>query len=117
MISLKNILLKNSKVIGIKKYVINVKRYLVKFIYKFLVIGIIGNKYDLIEEEQVKQQEVEKFAQEINGIYGFTSAKDGTGIKDIIEKGFEMFVEKHSDTNKSKDNIILTETSKQSSCC
>ena len=82
---------------------INVKKHLVKYIYKFLVVGIIGNKYDLIEEEQVKQQEVEKFAQEINGIYGFTSAKDGTGIKDIIEKGFEMFVEKHSDTNKSKD--------------
>lgn len=96
---------------------INVKRYLVKFIYKFLVIGIIGNKYDLIEKEEVKEEEVEKFAKEINGIYGFTSAKDGTGIKDIIEKGFEKFVEKYSDTNKTKDNIILVQTSNQFSCC
>ena len=96
---------------------INVKRYLVKYIYKLLVIGIIGNKYDLIEQEQVEEQEVEKFAKEINGIYGFTSAKNGTGIKDIIEKGFKMFVEKHSDTNKSKDNIILEQASKKSSCC
>lgn len=47
---------------------------------KGVIVVIVGNKYDLAEKRRVEEEDVKAFANEVKGLYAFTSAKDNTGI-------------------------------------
>ena len=51
-----------------------------------IVLGLIGNKSDLFEEEQVKEEEAKEFAQSIGAFFMLTSAKHGTGIHEAFKQ-------------------------------
>ena len=47
-------------------------------------IAIAANKSDMVEQEAVHLSEGKKFAEDHNAIFKMTSAKDGTGIRDLF---------------------------------
>ena len=51
-----------------------------------IVLGVAGNKCDLYESEDVKEEEARKFAEEIGAIFKLTSAQNNTGINDLFKE-------------------------------
>ena len=47
-------------------------------------IAIVGNKFDLYENEQVSEEEGKKFAESIGAIFQLTSALDSYGVDDLF---------------------------------
>ena len=58
------------------------------------VIGIAGNKFDLIEEEKVREEEVREYASEIGASFRFTSALNNNGIDELFKELVEKYIEK-----------------------
>ena len=59
-----------------------------------IVIGIAGNKFDLIEEEKVSEEEVREYAREIGASFRFTSALNNNGIDESFKELVEKYIEK-----------------------
>jgi small GTP-binding protein len=59
-----------------------------------IVIGIAGNKFDLIEEEKVREEEVREYAREIGASFRFTSALNNNGIDELFKELVEKYIEK-----------------------
>ena len=61
-----------------------------KYGEKYQVIGVVGSKSDLFEEEAVPEDEGRAFAEKIGGIFNLVSAKTGDGInllfKNLVAK-------------------------------
>ena len=51
---------------------------------KLKIVALVGNKLDKYLEEEVKEDEARKFADEIKAIYKRTSAMEGTNIEDLF---------------------------------
>ena len=49
------------------------------------MIAILGNKMDLIEQEQVAYEDAKEYAQSIDAIFFYTSAKYDNNIKELFE--------------------------------
>ena len=49
-----------------------------------IVIGVAGNKSDLYENEEVKEDEAREWAKEIGAVFELTSAQNHTGINDLF---------------------------------
>ena len=49
-----------------------------------IVIGVAGNKSDLYENEEVKEEEAREWAKEIGAVFELTSAQNNTGINDLF---------------------------------
>ena len=49
-----------------------------------IVIGVAGNKCDLYENEEVKEDEAREWAKEIGAVFELTSAQNNTGINDLF---------------------------------
>ena len=61
---------------------------------KNAVLGIIGNKSDLFEDEEVKEEEAKAFAESIGAFFMLTSAKLGTGIHEALKEAAEKIDER-----------------------
>ena len=60
-----------------------------------IIIGIIGNKKDLYEEEEVNEKEAIKKAEELGVIFGLTSAlEDDTGFDEIMQSLVKQYITK-----------------------
>ena len=57
-----------------------------------IVIGIIGNKNDLFDKEEVNEEIARDFAQDRGAFYLSTSALSSQGILEIFEKIGEKFL-------------------------
>ena len=82
---------------------------------KDIIIAIAANKSDLYEYEEISNEEVEEFANNINAIYKQTSAKNGTGIKEMFDsigykllspENFEEFLRKTSVIRLKSDSFL-----------
>ena len=71
---------------------------------KDIIIAIVANKYDLYEKRQVPNEEGEAYAKSIKAIFGFTSAKNNTGIKTLFEN-IAMKIKKKKDNKSNETNI------------
>ena len=94
---------------------------------KYQVLGIVGNKCDLFENETVTEEEGRKFAEEKNAEFTLVSAKSGDNINSL----FTNLVNKYLDPSfqekieeikpKNEGNIKVTKKSeknkKKGSCC
>ena len=93
---------------------------------KYSVLGIVGNKSDLFENEAVPEEEARKFAEEKNAEFMVVSAKTGDNVINL----FNVLVNKFLDpsfqeqigeiTQKNEGNIKITnktEKKKKKGCC
>ena len=64
-----------------------------------LIIGVVGNKNDLYEERNVKEEEGQKYAEEIKASFFETSAKDHETIESLFEGICEQFIKKDNKNN------------------
>lgn len=90
-----------------------------------IIIGIAGNKADLIEEEKVDESEVRNFADEIHATFKLTSAKTGSGIDDMLYELGLQFLRVNKDNPNFNYRKAFTldsnhgeqETKKKKECC
>ena len=52
---------------------------------KNVILGIVGNKCDLYDDEAVPEYEARKYAKSINAIYALTSAQNNFGISELFK--------------------------------
>jgi len=71
---------------------------------KDIIIAIVANKYDLYEKRQVSNEEGEAYAKSIKAIFGFTSAKNNTGIKTLF-KNIAMKIKQKKNNKSNETNI------------
>ena len=91
---------------------------------KYIILGVVGNKCDLYEKEEIPEEEAKKFADEINAIFMLISAKTGNNINLLFEKLIDKFLEKKFQKHleeiggKFKETIILNKNDiKKKKCC
>ena len=86
---------------------------------KCTVLGIVGNKCDLYEQEMVTEEEGRKFAEETNALFMLVSAKNGDNIdnlftslvKKYLEPTFQVQVDENSE--KKEGSVKIKKRSKQ----
>ena len=88
---------------------------------------LVGNKADLFEQEQVKEEEAKEYANSINAEYYLTSAKNNIRITDLFVQCGIKFIDpnsndKNNDNNDEKDgnkNFIINsgENKPKNTCC
>ena len=116
--SLNQLFIKDSKIIILvydisKKYSFLELNYWYDFINERLnkknfVLGLVGNKADLFENEEVTEQEGRKYATEISAYFSLLSAKSNkNGIDDFFKEIVTMYLKKNN-----KLRISLNETIK-----
>ena len=87
-----------------------------------IVLGIAGNKSDLFEIEQVKDEEGENYAKKHKAIFKLISAKTN---KEGIDKLFESLLEKYINAKSGNDSFSVTnninlkniQKKKKKKCC
>jgi small GTP-binding protein len=91
---------------------------------KYKIIALVGNKGDLYEVEEVNEEEINSFKDEINGKYFFVSAKNGQGIDKLFKSMAESFLNPEFlvkiDDNESLKSIQLDNhiiKKKKKNCC
>ena len=122
--TINNMFLKNSKIVIFvyditnKKSFIELQNYWYPLINHKLgneiILGIAGNKSDLYENENVNEEEVRKFSNNINATFNLTTAKNNEAInfliKDLLTKYIENGnYEKDLENEKNNINTILIE--------
>ena len=130
--SLTKIFIKDSKIV-LLVYDITNKRsfneldYWYKIIHDILgdepVIGVCGNKNDLITKEQVKEEEAKKYAEEKNIAFKLTSAKNPLSFNKFLEDLVKKYVEKNGggkvvhEESGGKINLNGDKKSEKKKCC
>ena len=81
---------------------------------KDITLGLIGNKFDLIDEQVVSKEEGNEFAKEIGAFFSETSAKeDPKGFQEYITKIVEFFLAKKGFNGKEDKNLSLKSKNKK----
>ena len=82
-----------------------------------VVFGLVGNKIDLYEKQEVQQEQGEKYATEIGALFCETSAKDDAkGFRDFVKQLVEEYLIQNGEIKKEGDNINLKEKPKNEKC-
>ena len=88
---------------------------------KLKILALVGNKLDKYLEEEVKEEEAKKFAEEINAIYAKTSAMEGTNIEDLFNNLAEKYLTDIAGLIIEKDKIQIKKedlkNEKRRGCC
>ena len=66
---------------------------------KKVIMYIVGNKYDLLEQEAVKEEEVREYARNEKVSFWLTSAKDSTGIDELFDEIGKKYLEPDFNNN------------------
>ena len=83
-----------------------------------MIFDIVGNKSDLFENEEVKENEAREYAQSINAGFHLVSCKDGINIKELYEDCAKRYLEVNNLTGPGKteqpkkEKIVLTTNKK-----
>ena len=87
---------------------------------------LVGNKADLFEQEQVKEEEAKEYASSINAEFYLTSAKNNIRITELFVQCGKKFIDPDSkDTNNDENdeegnkNFIINsgENKTKNACC
>jgi small GTP-binding protein len=73
---------------------------------KDIIIGICGNKSDLVLNEKVDEQKARKFADSNNCEFTLTSAKNGNGIYEIFQKLGRLYLDSDYRNEVEKERTI-----------
>jgi len=88
-----------------------------------VIYGVVGNKTDLYEEQEVEKKQGEDFAKEIGASFIETSAKeDKLGFKEFVNKLIEKSlgkktVDKNSNNEKENKKLSSKNEKKKRRCC
>ena len=63
------------------------------------IFAVVGNKIDLFDSQQVKDEEGKAFAKKINAIFQETSAKTSVGVNELFEKIAMKYIDPNYDSN------------------
>ena len=106
--------------------------YITNSLGKNIIIGIAGNKCDLYEDEEVKNEEGKEYAESIGAIFKETTAKNNEAISQLIELLTKKYIEtignvkniNNNNVNKNKENKgvqlnkeNVTKSNKKKGCC
>ena len=69
-----------------------------------VILALVGNKTDLYENKDVEDEEAIKYANDIGAIFGRTSAKNGSGIKELFEHIGKKIIDPNYDYNSIEEN-------------
>lgn len=72
---------------------------------KNIVLGVVGNKCDLYEQEAVPENEAREFADKIGAIFELTSAQNNTGINELFLDAGNKYLDP-SFQQKIKDDAV-----------
>ena len=82
------------------------------------VLGIVGNKMDLYIQEQIKSEEVEKYAQEIGAKLLLTSAKtDSTSFSNFLGELLQDYLNKGKGERIESFSLNKQKVIKKKKCC
>ena len=82
------------------------------------VLGIVGNKMDLYVDEQIKSDEVEKYANEIGAKLLLTSAKtDSSSFSNFLEELLQDYLIKGKGERIQSFSLGKTPKKKKKNCC
>ncbi len=82
------------------------------------VLGIVGNKMDLYVDEQIKSDEVEKYANEIGAKLLLTSAKtDSSSFSNFLEELLQDYLKKGKGERIQSFSLDKTPKKKKKNCC
>jgi small GTP-binding protein len=82
------------------------------------VLGIVGNKMDLYVDEQIKSEEVEKYAQEIGAKLLLTSAKtDSTSFSNFLGELLQDYLHKGRGERIESFSLNKQNVAKKKKCC
>ena len=90
-----------------------------------IVIGIAGNKSDLYDKEVVSEQEARDFAKSIGAAFGYTSAKENSGINELFKElakkyisGDYSYIKETEPLEVKNNNIVISKNNnRQKQCC
>ena len=96
-----------------------------------MIFAVAGNKCDLFQQEEVKQEEGKKFAKDIGAVFQLTSCKESIGIDDLFYECGKKYLETNNLVNKDNkeskgDTLKITSDKhknktnndkKKSKCC
>ena len=77
--------------------------YYILIIY-ILVFGIIGNKIDLIDKQQVDEEEAKDYAEDYGAFYLKVSALSNNGLEEIFQKIGEKFLSGGKKDNENSES-------------
>jgi small GTP-binding protein len=69
-----------------------------------VTIGIVANKSDLFEKQEVSKEEGEQYAKDKNLLFFETSAKDYASINNVFIEICKAFLEKNANSSSSQQN-------------
>ena len=73
-----------------------------------MVLALVGNKSDLVAQEEIKEEEAKEYAKSINALFILTSCKESIGIDDLFYRcGVQYLANKDMIKVKPKDNFVL----------
>ena len=73
---------------------------------KYIILSIIGNKYDKFEDENVDENEVKSFAEEIGALCFLVSALNGNKIDNLFDTLAENYLNSEfKDKNDEKNSV------------
>ena len=87
---------------------------------KLKIVALVGNKLDKYLEEEVKEDDARKFADEIKAIYKRTSAMEGTNIEDLFNTLADKYLTEISGMIIEDDKIKIKKEDikeKKKGCC
>ena len=81
---------------------------------KDTILAVVGNKYDLINEKDVSNEDGEEFVKSIGAIFVLTTATDYNSINALFESIAKKILES---TNDKKFMKLKTQKEKKKDCC
>ena len=81
---------------------------------KDTILALVGNKYDLINEKDVSNEDGEEFVKSIGAIFALTTATDYNSINALFESIAKKILES---TNDKKFMKLKTQKEKKKDCC
>ena len=94
-----------------------------------VILGIVGNKCDMYDDEAVPEQEAREYAKSIGAIFQLTSAQNNSGINELFKNIGAKYLDpntKIEEPEQGQNNIIINahdhiqkdnEQKKKKSCC
>ena len=72
---------------------------------KNITLAIVGNKCDLVDQEQVTTSDGEKYARECRALFMKTSAKENVGVSELFENLCDELIDS---MNLEKNEVDVT---------
>ena len=85
------------------RWMADINRFAKENVLKF----IVGNKSDLVNERQVKHEEVRALASQMNTTFFYVSAKNNQNINDFFESATKIYINKYNFFEEEEKKVVI----------